>query len=87
MTQPELILITIYRLVGNINKAIEYQHIIVNAYKQFPDNFHLKDYPEYPDSETVKKRIYDTLKPKGFVRVVKHNVELTEYGKEVANAL
>jgi len=87
MSQIELILISIYHLTGGEIRQVEFEQVVVESYRLFPDVFQLKGFPNFPDSAQIEKRIYDKLKPAGLVRVASRKLELTEYGQEKAKYL
>lgn len=87
MNQVDLILISIYHLTKGEISQVDFEQVVVKAFKLFPKVFQMKGYPEFPDSSQIEKRIYDKLKPGGLVRVASRKLELTEYGQEKAKAL
>ena len=46
--------------------------------------FALKKYPQYPDSNSINKKIYDSLKPKGLIKIKNLKISLTNHGLELA---
>lgn len=87
MGQSELILISIFKACKGEKKPVEFENVVVEAFKIFPNIFHLKGFKAYPDSAKIEKRIYDRLKPNGFVITAGRKVEMTEYGMEKARFL
>jgi len=87
MTKNELILISIYKLSKGEKLALRYEDIAVFALSTFPNKMHLPGYPQYPHADLVKKRIYDTLKPNGYVRTAGGKIELTDYGIKTGKEL
>jgi len=87
MKYIDLLLLSIYNLSDKKILKVTIEDIVVSAFKQHPKIFQLKGYPEYPDSEPISKRIYDTLQPKGYIRVVNRFVQLTDHGIEYCQSL
>lgn len=87
LSRGEKILITLYRLSGKSRKSIRYEDIVVSAFKTYPDDFHLKGYPEYPESgDLVHKPLYD-YKKKGLIIAGNKMFALTEKGLVAVEAL
>jgi hypothetical protein len=80
LSRGEKILITLYELSGKSTKSIRYEDIVVSVFKKYPDDFHLKGYPEYPESgDLVHKPLYD-YKKKGLLLAGKKMFALTDKG-------
>jgi len=82
-----MILLSIYKLSEREMSPQKYEDIIVHTYKLFPKEFQLPGYAQYPDTESISKKIYDILRPKGFVSVAKRQFMITKTGLEYAKAL
>ena len=67
-------------------KPIKYVDIIVHTFKQFPKSFHLPGYPQYPDSENIRRQI-DSFTTKGYIRTGNRTYIFTDLGMEVAEGL
>lgn len=81
------ILLTLYELSGKSRKSIRYEDIVVKAFQTYPDDFHLKGYPQYPESgDLVHKPLYD-YKKKGLVLAGDKMFALTEKGIVAVEAL
>lgn len=87
MGQTDLILISILKASNGEKKPIEFEKVVVKTFEMFPEIFHLKGYKSYPDSAKIEKRIYDRLKPNGYVITAGRKVGLTDYGIEKAQFL
>lgn len=87
MKKWEMILLSIYKLSEREMSPQKYEDIIVHTYKLFPKEFQLPGYAQYPDTESISKKIYDILRPKGFVSVAKRQFMITKTGLEYAKAL
>lgn len=66
---------------------LQYEAIVVEAFRLFPDEFALRGYPEYPDSSDVHKPLYGILKRRGLVRAAQKTFALTTKGVETADQL
>ena len=86
MSHAEKILVLLLKLSGGTKKKIKYEDIVVGLFKKFPEDFHLRGYNEYPDSDIVNKRLYD-VKKRGLL-IASHRVfMLTESGLELAEKI
>lgn len=80
LSRGEKILLVLYELANKSRKSIRYEDIVVRAFETYPDDFHLKGYPQYPESgDLVHKPLYD-YKKKGLVLAGKKMFALTEKG-------
>ncbi|MBC8303404.1 MAG: hypothetical protein H8E55_47555 [Pelagibacterales bacterium] len=86
MSQTELILLTLYELSKREN-PVSYEKLVVTTFEKYPDIFGLKEYPQYPDSFSINRRIYLDLKKLGYCQFKKKKVYISSYGKEVAEQL
>ena len=66
-TQAEKVLVALYRAANGTTAQVPYEEIVIQAWRDFPQTFSLRNHPEHPDSSDIHKRIYQTLKPKGLV--------------------
>jgi hypothetical protein len=67
--------------------SLSIDRITAAAFKRFPTDFCMTEYPEYPDTMKVSKRLYSTLKPAGMVRSADGKFELTPLGIDAAKRL
>lgn len=80
LSRGEKILLVLFELSGESRKSVRYEDIVVKAFEEFPDDFHLKGYPQYPESgDLVHKPLYD-YKKKGLIIAGKKMFALTEKG-------
>lgn len=80
LSRGEKILLVLYELANKSRKSIRYEDIVVRAFETYPDDFHLKGYPQYPESgDLVHKPLYD-YKKKGLVLAGQKMFALTEKG-------
>lgn len=84
-SQAEMILLTIYRLSKTLGNRVPFEEIVVQVWKDFPENFSLTNHPEYPDSYPVSKRIYsDLITERLVVSLRKQVYRLTDKGLDLA---
>lgn len=87
LSRGEKILLTLYQLSGRTRKSIRYEDIVVKTFETYPDDFHLKGYPQYPESgDLVHKPLYDYRK-KGLIIAGNKMFALTEKGLVAVEAL
>jgi hypothetical protein len=83
--RPEKILVAMLQLSAGSNQPLEYEDIVVTAWKLFPEDFGLRKYVrEYPDSSDIHKPLYGPLKLRGFVLSANKKFKLTDKGREYA---
>jgi len=75
-----------YELCEGAATALQYEDIVVAAFKRYPEDFQLRGYPQYPDSSDVHKPLYE-MKQQGLLRSANKTFELTARGLEVASKL
>lgn len=85
--RPGKILIAMHKLSGGTTKPLQYEDIVVEAFKMFPDEFALRGHPEYPDSSDIHKPLYGPLKRGGYVLSAKKTFRLTPRGVQLAEEL
>jgi hypothetical protein len=86
LSKPQKILAVMYELCQGETTAVQYEDIVVAAFKRYPEDFQLRGYPEYPDSSDVHKPLYE-MKQHGLLRSANKTFELTARGLEVASRL
>jgi len=81
----ELVLLALYHL--GPEKTHSYEDIVVSAFKQFPKDFAMRGYPEFPDSSDIHVPLYKELKAAGYVVALPNKrFRLTSSGFERARA-
>jgi hypothetical protein len=58
LTKWQKILATMFDLCGGQAKSIQYEDIVVAAFKKYPEDFQLCAYPQYPDSSDARKQLF-----------------------------
>lgn len=86
LSRPQKILAVMYELCQGDATALQYEDIVVAAFKRYPEDFQLRGYPQYPDSSDVHKPLYE-MKQQGLLRSANKTFELTARGLEVASRL
>lgn len=87
LSRSEKILFTLYELSEKSRKSIRYEDIVVALFKKYSKDFHLKGYPEYPDSgDHIHKPLYDFRK-RGLVEAGSKMFALTIRGLEAAGQI
>jgi hypothetical protein len=86
LSKPQKILAVMLDLCKGEPKALQYEDIVVAAFKHYPEDFQLRGYPQYPDSSDVHKPLYE-MKQQGLLRSANKTFELTARGLEVAAKL
>jgi hypothetical protein len=86
LTRPQKILAVMFDLCKGEPTALQYEDIVVAAFKHYPEDFQLRGYPQYPDSSDVHKPLYE-MKQQGLLRSANKTFELTARGLEVAAKL
>ena len=79
LSNREKLLCVIYEMFSGKKGTLKYEDISVRAFMRYPNDFQLRGYPEYPDTEHTSKRIYD-LRKEGLIQVHNKFVTLTEKG-------
>lgn len=87
LSRLEKILLTLYDLSGGTKRSVKFEDIAVALFKRFPKEFHLRDYPEYPDTgEGIHRPLY-RFREEGVVYAGNKIFGLTEKGILVARRL
>jgi len=86
LSRSEKIILFLYEFGGGKTK-VRYEDIVAGLFKKYPHDFHLKGYPEYPDSgDLIHKPLYD-FKKKGYMTAANKVFSLTDRGVEFAKQL
>lgn len=87
LSRGEKILYALYGLSDKSRKSIRYEDIVVRVFETYPNDFHLKGYPQYPESgDLVHKPLYE-FKKKGLVVAGNKMFALTEKGLVAAEKI
>lgn len=87
LSKSQKIILALYRLSKGTKIKMRYEDIVVKLFKDYPNEFNLKGYKEYPDSgDLVHKPLYDAKK-RGLVNAGNKIFSLTDRGLEVARRI
>lgn len=87
LSRAEKILVFLYEFADGGRTKVRYEDIVAGLFKKYPHDFHLKGYPEYPDSgDLIHKPLYD-YKKKGYLNASNKVFSLTERGVDLARQL
>ena len=81
LSQAEIVLLAMYRISKGTANRVPFEEIVLQAWRDFPDQFSLNNYPEYPDSYPVSKRLSgDLITSRLVISVSKEVYKLTYKG-------
>ncbi len=87
ISKEQKVLLALFRLWSKGKKKVRYEDIVVSVFTEYPGDFHLKGYPEFPDTgDAVHKPLYDYRK-KGMVAASNKMFSLTPHGVAEAERL
>lgn len=86
MFVKEKLLVVIYHMSTKQKTPLKYEDVYVNSFKKYPNDFQLRGYPAYPDTELMSKKIYD-LRKNGALQVHRKFITITEKGKTAAEKI
>lgn len=87
LSKEQKVLLALYRLWHEGRKKVRYEDIVVQVFRDYPADFHLKGYPEFPDTgDAVHKPLYDYRK-RGMVSASYKMFSLTQHGVAEAQRL
>lgn len=84
LSKRDKLLIVIYEMSSAKQSTLKYEDIFVKAFKKYPDDFHLRGYPQYPDTGDSTQRPLYGLRKDGLIKVHNKFVALTEKGMTYA---
>ncbi len=88
ISQAKMVLLAIYRVSQMVGNRIPFEDFVIQAWKDYPDQFSLRNHPEHPDSYKIYNRIYTTLiTERWLVSLRKQVYRLTDKGMEIAREL
>ncbi|MDQ3566042.1 MAG: hypothetical protein M3464_09690 [Chloroflexota bacterium] len=88
LTQSDKVLIAFHHVANGSTSKVPYEELVLQAWRDYPEAFSLRNHPEYPDASDIHKKIYQSLKPSGFVVSLGNKVfRLTDAGIEKASKL
>lgn len=88
LTQRNMVLLALARAAQWTMAKVPYEEIVLQAWRDFPQVFSLRNHPQHPDSSNIHKRLYYDLKPQGLVVSLGNKVfRVTDLGLENARRL
>ncbi len=88
ISQAKMVLLAIYKVSISLGNRIPFEELVLQAWKDFPGQFSLRNHPEYPDSYKIYNRIYTTLITERYIVSLRKQVyRLTDKGIELAKNL
>ncbi|MBI5191932.1 MAG: hypothetical protein HZA08_00640 [Nitrospirae bacterium] len=87
LSKGNKLLIVIYKMSSGEQNTLKYEDIFVKAFKKYPGDFHLRGYPQYPDTGDSTQRPLYSLRKNGFIQIHNKFVTLTEKGLTLAQQL
>ena len=87
LSRADKIMISLHEMSNGKKINLKYEDIVVYVFKKFSDDFHLRGYPEYPDTgDLIHKPLYDFRK-KGFLEANNKVFSLTDRGLSLGEQL
>ncbi len=81
LNRGKKILLSLYKVAKGKKVPIRFEDIVVQSFREFPGDFQLRGYPQYPDSgDIVHKPLYTDLKKNGFLTSGEKYFTLTDKG-------
>ena len=87
ISKKDKLLIVINEMSFGKQITLKYEDIFVKAFKKYPHDFHLRGYPEYPDTGDSTQRPLYNLRTEGLIQVRSKFVTITEKGIAFAEKL
>ncbi|MBV6393024.1 MAG: hypothetical protein KPEEDBHJ_02254 [Anaerolineales bacterium] len=88
ISQAKMVLLAIYRVSQMVGNRIPFEDLVIQVWKDYPEQFSLRNHPEHPDSYRVYNRIYTTLiTERWLVSLRKQVYRLTDKGIDIAREL
>jgi len=88
INRSQKILLSLYKISGNSSKQVRFEDIAVEAFINFPTDFQLRGYPQYPDAgDIIHKPLYVELKKAGYILSGNKYFSLTPKGIEFCKQL
>ncbi len=58
----EMILLALLRASWHSTNCVDYDDLVIEAWRLFPEQFSLGKYPQHPDASNIHKQLYGSLK-------------------------
>lgn len=59
LTQSDMVLVAFYRASRGTTNKVPYEELVLQAWRDFPQQFSLRNYPKYPDGSDIHKKLYN----------------------------
>jgi len=79
LSKKDKVLYTIVKMHSSGEKSARIEDILVRSFEFFPQDFQINFYPQYPDTECIRRVLY-ALIPEGYVRIANRYCSLTKEG-------
>lgn len=79
ITKKQKILYVIFNMTLAMKNNIRYEDILVESFKVFPKEFQIRYYPKYPDTDTIRRTMYQLI-PEGYLKISQRKCVLTDIG-------
>ncbi|MDP2638771.1 MAG: hypothetical protein Q8P06_01215, partial [Candidatus Azambacteria bacterium] len=87
LSRADKILLVLYEMSAGVRNPLRYEDIVASVFREYPQDFQLRGYPQYPDSsDLVHKPLYDFRK-NGLLEASNKVFTLTERGISWAKRL
>ena len=88
LTKSDMVLLAMYRASKGGKTRVPYEDLVLQAWRDYPGAFSLRNHPEHPDASDIHKKLYQSLKSDGLVVPLGNKCfRLTEGGVATASAL
>lgn len=88
LTRSSMVLLAMFRASDGGTRRVPYEDLVLQAWRDYPNAFSLRNHPEYPDASDIHKKLYQSLKSNGFVVSLGNKCfRLTENGVATASEL
>ena len=67
LTRSSMVLLAMYRAAGGGTSRVPYEDLVLQAWRDYPSVFSLRNHPEHPDASDIHKKLYQSLKSNGYV--------------------
>lgn len=81
LTLSDMVLVSLAKAAAGTTRKVPYEELVLQAWRDFPAAFSLRNHPEHPDASDVHKKLYGTLKTDGLILALGDKVfRLTDKG-------
>jgi hypothetical protein len=88
LSKAQMLLISFFRVSEGTTSKVPYEELVIQAWRDFPESFSLRNHPEHPDASDIHKALYQSLKTSGLIVPLGNKVfRLTDKGVRQASQL